>query len=148
MGTKVVCGMILFFEKKAMLKIWKKSWVPFRSYLLNSTANPVQFECKWAGLAVLFSSTHDFFQIFSIAFFSKKENYPINHFCAHILDAYYFWVRWCELGINSEHVEDRSSINFVLFRVEILPFQIYDVHPSFQREAAFFCAIALHVQGS
>ena len=24
-GTKVVCGMILFFEKKAMLKIWKKS---------------------------------------------------------------------------------------------------------------------------
>ena len=54
-GTKVVCGMILFFEKKAMLKIWKKSWVPFRSYLLNSTANPAQFECKWAGLAVLFS---------------------------------------------------------------------------------------------
>ena len=54
-GTKVVCGMILFFEKKAMLKIWKKLWVPFRSYLLNSTANPAQFECKWAGLAVLFS---------------------------------------------------------------------------------------------
>ena len=24
-GTKVVCGMILFFQKKAMLKIWKKS---------------------------------------------------------------------------------------------------------------------------
>ena len=23
-GTKVVCGMILFFEKKAILKIWKK----------------------------------------------------------------------------------------------------------------------------
>jgi hypothetical protein len=43
-GTKVVCGMILFFEKKAMVKIRKKSWVPFRSYLLNSTANPAQFE--------------------------------------------------------------------------------------------------------
>ena len=54
-STKVVCGIILFFEKKAMPKIWKKSWVPFRSYLLNSTANPAQFECKWAGLAVLFS---------------------------------------------------------------------------------------------
>ena len=33
----------------------KKSWVPFGSYLLNSTANPAQFEWKWAGLAVLFS---------------------------------------------------------------------------------------------
>ena len=54
-GAKVVCGVILFFKKKAMLKIWKQSWVPFRSYLLNSTANPAQFECKWAGLAVLFS---------------------------------------------------------------------------------------------
>ena len=54
-STKVVCGILLFFEKKAMLKNLKKSWVPFRSYLLNSTANPAQFECKWAGLAVLFS---------------------------------------------------------------------------------------------
>ena len=27
-STKVVCGIILFFEKKAMLKIRKKSWVP------------------------------------------------------------------------------------------------------------------------
>ena len=54
-GTKVVCGMILFFEKKAMLKIWKKSWVPFRSYLLDSTANPAHLHSNWAGLAVLFS---------------------------------------------------------------------------------------------
>ena len=38
-STKVVCGIILFFKRKAMPKIWKKSWVPFRSYLLNSTAN-------------------------------------------------------------------------------------------------------------
>ena len=29
--------------------------VAFGSYLLNSTANPAQFEWKWAGLAVLFS---------------------------------------------------------------------------------------------
>ena len=54
-GRKVVCRIIFFIEKKAMLKIWKKSWVPCRSYLRNSTANPAQFECKWAGLAVLFS---------------------------------------------------------------------------------------------
>ena len=32
-----------------------KSWEPFRSCQLNSTANPVQFWWKWAGLAVLFS---------------------------------------------------------------------------------------------
>ena len=33
----------------------KKMWVPFGSYLTNSTANPAQFEWKLAGLAVLFS---------------------------------------------------------------------------------------------
>ena len=33
----------------------KKSWEPFGSYLLISTANPAQFEWKWAGLALLFS---------------------------------------------------------------------------------------------
>ena len=35
-GTKVVCGIIFFLEKKAMLKIWKISWLPFRSYSYNS----------------------------------------------------------------------------------------------------------------
>ena len=54
-GTKVVCGINFFFEKKAILKIWKKSWVPFRSYLLNRTANPAHLHSNWAGLAVLFS---------------------------------------------------------------------------------------------
>jgi hypothetical protein len=39
--------------KKTILKIWEKSWEPFGSYLLNSTANPAQVEWKWAGLAVL-----------------------------------------------------------------------------------------------
>ena len=38
-----------------MLKIWKKLWEPFRSCLLNTTANPAQFRWKWAGLAMLFS---------------------------------------------------------------------------------------------
>ena len=33
----------------------KKSWEPFGSYLLNSTANPAHFHPNWAGLAVLFS---------------------------------------------------------------------------------------------
>ena len=37
------------------IKAKKKSWEPFGSCLLNSTANPAQFRWKWAGLAVLFS---------------------------------------------------------------------------------------------
>jgi hypothetical protein len=63
-----------------MLKIWKKSWEPFRSCLLDSTANPAHFHPNWAGLAVLFSrqilnGSQDFFHIFSIIFiyFFKYE---------------------------------------------------------------------------
>ena len=41
--------------KRIYLENLKKSWVPFGSYLLNRTANPAQFEWKWAGLAVLFN---------------------------------------------------------------------------------------------
>ena len=41
--------------QKNILKIWKKSWEPLGSYLLNSTANPAHFHPYWAGLAVLFS---------------------------------------------------------------------------------------------
>ena len=33
----------------------KKLWVPFGSYLLNTTAYSAQFVWKWAGLAVLSS---------------------------------------------------------------------------------------------
>ena len=32
----------------------KNGWCRLGSYRLNSTANPAQFEWKWAGLAVLF----------------------------------------------------------------------------------------------
>ena len=51
------CGVWVLIEiiQKNILKIWKISWEPFRSYLLNSTANSAQSEWKWAGLAVLFS---------------------------------------------------------------------------------------------
>ena len=69
------CGLWVLHEilKKTILKIWKKSWVPFGSYLLDSTADSAQFEWKWAGLAVLFSrylpnGTHNFFQNFRICF--------------------------------------------------------------------------------
>ena len=54
------------------MKEKKKSWEPFRIYLLNSTANPAQFRGKLVGLAVLFSSlilndgSHDFFFLFNI----------------------------------------------------------------------------------
>ena len=51
------CGLWVLNEilKKTYPENLKKSWVPFGSYLLNSTANSAKFEWKWAGLAVLFS---------------------------------------------------------------------------------------------
>jgi len=69
----VVCGFLMKESLKNMLKVWKKSWEPFGSCLLNSTANQAKLEWKWAGLAVLFSrqlpnGSHDFFQTFSISF--------------------------------------------------------------------------------
>ena len=36
----VVCGFLMKSLKNHILKIWKKLWVPFGSYLLNSTVNP------------------------------------------------------------------------------------------------------------
>ena len=77
----VVCGFLIKSLKNHILRIWKKWWVPFGSYLLNSTADSAQFECKWAGLAVLFSrylpnGTHDFFQIFRICFFKDFIKNP------------------------------------------------------------------------
>ena len=51
------CGLWILNEiiRKKYPEIMKKLWEPFESYLLNSTANPAQFDWKWAGLAVLFS---------------------------------------------------------------------------------------------
>ena len=51
------CGLWVLNEilKKTYAENLKKLWVPFGSYLLNSTADSAQFKWKWAGLAVLFS---------------------------------------------------------------------------------------------
>jgi hypothetical protein len=54
-GAKVEMVSYLKKNENENIKMKKKSWEPFRSYLLNSTAIPAQFEWKWAGLAVLFS---------------------------------------------------------------------------------------------
>ena len=43
----------IIFEKYA--ESIKKSWEPFGSCLLNSTANSANLEWKWAGLAMLIS---------------------------------------------------------------------------------------------
>ena len=50
----VVCGLLMKSLKKLILKIWKKSWELFESYLLNSKANPANFHTKlgWIGCAI------------------------------------------------------------------------------------------------
>ena len=50
----LVCGFLMKSLKKNILKISKKSWERFGSYLQNSTANPAHSHPNWAGLAVLF----------------------------------------------------------------------------------------------
>ena len=55
MRAIVVCGFSIKSLKKHILKFWKKSWVPFGRYLLNSTANPAHFHSNWAESAVLSS---------------------------------------------------------------------------------------------
>ena len=52
----VVCGFLMkFWKKNISWKFEKKLWVPFGSYLLNSTANPAHFHSNWAESAVLSS---------------------------------------------------------------------------------------------
>ena len=65
----VVCGFLMKWLKKYILKIWKKSWVPFGSYLLNSTANPAHFHLNWAGLAGNFQTAPTIFSNFQEIFF-------------------------------------------------------------------------------
>ena len=64
-------GLNGFIFKKNKLKL--KSWEPFRSCLVNSTANPAHFHQHWAELAVLFSrqilnGSQDFFFLFTFTF--------------------------------------------------------------------------------
>ena len=49
------CGFLMKSFKKYILKIWKKLWEPFGSYLLNSRANSAIFHPNLAKLAVLSS---------------------------------------------------------------------------------------------
>ena len=80
----VVCGFLMKWLKKYILKVWKKLWEPFRSCLLNSTANPAHFHPSLAGLAVLFSrqllngSPTIFFKL-SAYFFKINSLKPTNH---------------------------------------------------------------------
>ena len=85
-----------------MLKIWRRSWEPFRSCLLNSTANPAHFQRNWAGLAVLFSrellnGSQDFFSLLYYNFYLIKKKYPPKRFCLHIFKTYF----WRNSGIGS-----------------------------------------------
>ena len=77
----LVCGFLMKSLNKNILKIWNKSWEPFGSYLLNSTANPAHFHPNWAGLAVLFSrqllnGSHDLFHIFRMFFLNDFIKNP------------------------------------------------------------------------
>ena len=60
------CGLWVLNEinKKYILQIWKKSWVPFGSYMLNSTANPAHFHSNWAGLAHVISDIGGVIRVF------------------------------------------------------------------------------------
>ena len=80
--------------------------VPFGSYLLNSTANPAQFEWKWAGLAM--------------------------HKCPYIFDTYYFCYRWCVLDLFLIHFificVKAASIHFLLIRTLALASLLLELH--------------------
>ena len=76
-------SMVSYLKKQIKIKILKrkkKSWEPFRSCLLNSTANPAHFHQNWAGLAVLFSRQilkrlPGFFLFFNILIFIYVSKY-------------------------------------------------------------------------
>ena len=85
-------GLNGFIFKKINLNIKtkKKSWEPFGSYLLNSTANPAQFGWKWAGLAVLFgrrlpNGSHVFFIFLKNHLNKNPQTTNALTFLAHII---------------------------------------------------------------
>ena len=111
----VVCGFFMKSLKKHILKIWKKSWVPFGSYLLDSTADSAQFEWKWAGLAVLFSrylpnGTHDFFQNFRICFIKDFIKNPQTTIALTLLTHIIYVID----GVNSAYKADISGHRVII----------------------------------
>ena len=81
-GTKVVCGIIFFFEKKAMLKIWKKSWVPFwRAPLIGPSPSSLFWAAlgiwKWDSLLLDCATERERFGLPQILVFEWRH---LNHF--------------------------------------------------------------------
>ena len=87
-----------------------KSWEPFWSYQLNSTANPAHLPQNWAKLAklaVLFSwqlqkgsQDFDFFNCHGCRIFILCEIHC--YFCPHILWVYYFRLSQCGFLTSSK----------------------------------------------
>ena len=76
--AKLLLGYIFAYLTKNHNIKEKKSWEPFRIWLLKSTANPAQVWWKWARLTVIFSrqllnSSHNLFAVYSITFFLIKK---------------------------------------------------------------------------
>ena len=113
-----------------------KSWRPFWSYQLNSTANLAnlaQFWGKWAGLAVLFSwylqngsQDFHFFNCPGCQIFISLEIHC--YLCPHIFWVYYFSIRQYVI---------RSKIYLLWNRIEwFSDVKKYDLKPVFIEERA------------
>ena len=105
-----------------------KSWEPFWSYQLNSTANPAHLPQNWAKLAklaVLFSQQlqkgsqdFDFFNCHGCRILILCEIHC--YFCPHILWVYYFRLGQCAVYLHSlPHINFRDYRQFIF---EVLPF--------------------------
>ena len=91
-----------------------KSWEPFWSYQLNSTANPAHLPQNWAKLAksaVLFgwqlqnsSQDFDFFNCHVCRIFILCEIHC--YFCSHIFWVYYFGLSQCDCAFASSSVQE------------------------------------------
>ena len=104
--------------KKDILKIWKKSWEPFWSYLLSSTTNPAHFHPNWAGMAEPFSrQVRNGFQIFfrcniliSFIFLNIKPLRPMpSHFWNLIFQMLVLWTAWSLICFQ-------QSLSYMLLR--------------------------------
>ena len=136
-----------------ILKRKKKSWEPFISCQLNSTANSAHFHQNWAGFAVLFSRqilnrSQDFF-LFNILIFIYLLKYETieTHGCAfftlNILSIgtvrqFRSYSEWClnpSWIIHEGLAKEFKALLYSYSRVFYKP--CYDKHPLY----AFFHAI-------